>query len=367
MVVFIMNEERKRILKMVEEGSLTAEEALILLERLEKDNKSDKQAAVSTRVQSDGGRKEEAQTKQTTSTSSKLMDILDSVFRKIRDMDLDLNFGPAVEISHIFQHSDVSLNHVEIDVANGSVKILPWDEKDVRIECETKIYKTETQEAARKAFLQDVVFSIDAGKLQFSVQKKQMKVNAVIYIPRVEYEFVTIRMFNGSITGERLQVKDLKAKTANGKISMTQVVANDLEVETANGPIHVIGDAKEIEAETINGKIDVIGRYEKTDLRSFNGSIVLELQNENCQTAHIKTTTGNINIYLPNETSVRGELKSNFGKLTCYLQDIDIIQEKNDAVQKILHFKKNKEKDLPFHLFAETKAGSIVIKPSRGE
>jgi DUF4097 and DUF4098 domain-containing protein YvlB len=367
MVVFIMNEERKRILKMVEEGSLTAEEALILLERLEKENKNEKQTTVSTHVHMDREQKEEAQTKHTTSTTSKLMDFLDNVLKKIKDLDLDLNFGPAVEISHIFQHSDVVLNHIEVDVANGSVKILPWDEKEIRVECEAKIYKAETQEAARKAFLQDVVFSVEAGKLRFSVQKKQMKVNAVIYIPREEYDFVTIRMFNGSIAGERLHAKDLKAKTANGKITMTQVVTDDLEVETANGHIHVIGDAKEMEAETINGKIDVIGRFEKTDLRSFNGSIVLELQNENCQTAHIKTTTGNIDIYLPKETSVRGELKSNFGKLTCRLQEMEIIKEKHDAVQKILHFKANKEKGLPFHLFAETKAGSVIIKPCRGE
>src|ERR1700719_38680 len=149
-----MKEERKRILKMVEEGKLTVDEALTLLEELEKASATFEQKQqqivqeLSTAVKFEEGKKEDPVHQKFQSTKEKIFDFVDSALKKFKDLDFDLNFGQAVEISHIFYQADVFLKEIEMDVANGSLKIVPWDHKDVRIECEAKVYRVDNQEEA---------------------------------------------------------------------------------------------------------------------------------------------------------------------------------------------------------------------------
>ncbi|GAE44874.1 DUF4097 family beta strand repeat-containing protein [Mesobacillus boroniphilus] len=261
-----MKEERKRILKLVEEGKMTVDEALFLIEKLEqgKTQRQANTAYLTTDVKFEEAKKEEFKkedfnTYKFNSMKDKVLDFVDSAFKKIKDFDLDLNFGQSVDISHIFQRGDAYLNHVDIDMANGSVKVVPWEQKDVRIECSAKVYRVENQDEARKKFLEDAIFTIENQKLRFSVQQKWMKVDAVIHIPKEEYENVRIRLFNGSIEGENLTVKDCRAKTANGKVLLGNLECGKLETETANGTINISRSAiKDLEAETINGAIKLM-------------------------------------------------------------------------------------------------------------
>ena len=369
-----MIEERKRILKMVEEGKLTVDEALTLLEGLEQANNEKEQkhqeiiTELSTEVKFKQAGKEDPYSYNQESVKTKFIHFVDNTLKKIRDLDLDFNFGHAVEVRHIFQHSDVLINQIDLDVANGSVNIKPWDTNDVRIECDAKVYKVETQENARQAFLQDVLFSIEGGKLWFAVQKKQMKVNAVLYVPEADYDRIKVRMFNGPISGERLKVKDFKAKTANGVISCNQMTTDAVELETANGHIKMLeSQSQNCEIETINGTIHVTGVYEKVDFQSFNGNIICSFQNNACHTAFIKTTTGNIDLYVPKDSSIDGEFKSNLGGFTCELPGMDVVEDKNEVVQKSLRFKVNKQADRPMRIIADTKTGSVLIKQIGGK
>lgn len=367
-----MKEEQRRILKLVEEGKLTAEEAILLIEKLSNTDSETSQAEkeaeirteISTNVDFENARQYSSFDQKQSSIKNKFMDFVDSAFKKIKDMDLDFNFGDAVDVKHIFQHSNVYLTSLDLDVANGSIAIIPWNEKDVRIECEAKVYKIENQERARKAFLEDVRFSIENGKLLFSIQQKQMKVNAKIYVPSENYENVKVRMFNGPISGEKLVVQDFRAKTANGAITVTNIETTTMEVETANGHIKAENiKSKEFEAETINGTITAGGRFGKVDLQSFNGNIACSLAEDSCHTAYVKTTTGSVDILASNDYEIDGELKSNLGNFRVELPVMSIIEEKNEIVQKSLRFKANQDKGNKVYLFAETKTGSISIKP----
>ncbi|WP_078378939.1 DUF4097 family beta strand repeat-containing protein [Sutcliffiella halmapala] len=389
--------ERKRILKLVEEGKLTAEEAIILLESLEKNNPaSDLQkdeivseltkdakasqeaednifAALSTKVLSKSNNQEQdkwkkdhshSYSKQASSFKNNILDFVGSALQKIKDLDLDFNFGPSTSINHIFQQSDVYMKDIDLDVANGNVKILPWKENDVRIECEAKVYEVNSQDEARRAFLNEVLFSIDSGKLRFSVQKKQIKVNATVFIPEAEYNNLNVRMFNGRIEGEGLHVTTMYMKSANGSITLQNTSSSHVEVETANGHIKLHDcNSRELEAETINGMVTVKGDIEKLDIQSFNGNVIGELTGDSVRSVMAKTKTGSVDLFLPTTNSVEAELKTNLGSFTCELPGMDVVEEKNEVVQKSLHFKAKKE-DAPLtHIFAETTTGSILIKP----
>src|SRR5690606_5136906 len=172
------------------------------------------------------------------------------------------------------------------------------------------------------------------------------------------------RMFNGPISGENLRVKEFRAKTANGAITLSNFETDSVEVETANGHIKANQiTSRDFEAETINGTVTARGQFEKVDLQSFNGNITCDLHGDVCHTAFVKTTTGAIDMFVANDYQVDGELKSNLGSFKSELPMMSIIEEKNEVVQKSLRFKANEEKVQKLHLFAETKTGSITIKP----
>lgn len=365
-----MQEERKRILKLVEEGKLSAEEAFKLLNELEtQQEKMEKKqedilTELSTFVQDDETKKEdESYSYKFQSLKDKIVDFVDSTFKKIRDFDLDFNFGTAQEISHVLQHGDAKIESVDINLANGSVKLVPWDQSDVRIECNAKVYRGTNQDEARAYFLKEILFKVELGTLKFSALAKWMKVDAIVYIPQNDYDKVRIRMFNGPILAENLKSKYLKVKTANGKIAAAGLYGLEMEAETANGKVELKNSSfKELDIETLNGAIILDGDYGRADLKSFNGNINFNLAGVQSEKIEAQTVTGSIDIRIPNGLSVNGELKSNLGGFTVELDGIQIVERKNEVVQKSLYFTPTVVGYQPLRLEAETKTGSIAIK-----
>ncbi|MGD6903101.1 DUF4097 family beta strand repeat-containing protein [Bacillus infantis] len=366
-----MKDERKRILKMVEDGSLRAEEALLLLEELEKASKTMEKKE--EKLHSEWGSQtffEEAKKQQQDTAQykfhyakEKIIEFVDTAFQKIKDADLDFNFGPAFEISHVFQQNDVRLSEIEMEVANGKLTLIPWEQNDVRIDCRAKVYRGENHDEARQNFLRDVLFTADNGRLLFSAQQKWMKVEAAVYIPKEQYDSIRIRMFNGPVEGSDLAVKKLKVKSANGKISLEKLNGSHLEAEAGNGQITVTDSTMDhIEAETVNGAIKVAGDYKSADLQSFNGNIQVHVKGDRCERLEAEAVTGTVDVYLPSGTPVNGDLRTNLGGFQLELDGIQVVEEKSEMVQKMLRFQSVKDPAAAIDLRAKTKTGSIAVK-----
>lgn len=359
-----MKDQKIRILKLVEEGKLSADEALSLIESLENEEKVKEQkiTALSTEVIGDHKQDQhDANESKQQSLGNKLMDWVDSAVKKVKDMDLDLNFGKSIDLKHIFQFQDSDFQDIDIHLPNGSVIIEPWNEEDIRVECDVKVYRVENNEQARETFLTGVDCQMEGNRFIFFTEKKMMKINVYIRVPQQSYERVKIKLFNGPIRGEGLLVGTIKAKTANGVLSFSDIKATTGEFETANGQIKVANSSfGKIEAETISGLIQFNGSAEKVDAQSFNGNVQLTLHDENCETLYAKTTTGNIDIHVPEDTSMIGELKSNLGALSTKVKNVEVSFEKNETIQKELKFRTAHEAKLT--VFADSKTGSITIK-----
>ncbi|BBP92532.1 hypothetical protein BsIDN1_61500 [Bacillus safensis] len=129
--------------------------------------------------------------------------------KKVKDVDLDLNFGQSVDVEHIFfQFKDASLSHLDIQLANGSLNVMPWDDRDIRAECHAKIYRAEDGEQARQQFLNQLDCGLEGDKFFFiRTEKKTMKVNVTLYVPRIQYDKIKVKLFNGPIRGEKLKTK----------------------------------------------------------------------------------------------------------------------------------------------------------------
>ena len=365
-----MNEEKIRILEMVKEGLLNADEALLLLEQIEKKDKLIKEtdqktetSELSTVVTSDEGTYKESPSKKSSSTMDKLMGIVDDVVKKIKDVDLDFNFGSAVDIEHIYHQDQVSIRKIDIDLANGSVQLVPWDKSGITIECKAKVFRATDANEARTKLLKEVTYSLEAGKLRFALQDKSIKLHAIIRVPNTQFEEMKIRLFNGAITGEDVKVDTIKTKTGNGQIQFTNFNASKAEFETVNGAITLDKfEVGELEAETMNGALEIHGGFRKGDLQTINGSITCEQTGRYGETIRSKASAGSINLIVPSNTGCDGELKSNLGSFKIDIKGIHIIEEKSDVVQKMLRFQSEGEYEQSIHILAESRAGNIHIK-----
>ena len=365
-----MNDEKKRILEMVKEGLLNADEALLLLEQLDKKEKLAQQEnqqesrELATTVQPEGDRKQEQpHAKKTVSTMDRILGVVDDVVKKIKDIDFDWNFGSSIEIDHLYHQEAKPFNMIDIDVANGEITIAPWDRDEVDIECKAKVYRAENTTEAREKLQNQIVNKIENGKLKFSLQDRAIKLKATIKVPKNRYQELRIRLFNGGITGEHMNVDEIKTKTANGTISFREFNAREAEFETVNGAIKLTSfDAGELEVDTMNGSIQVDGSFRTADIQTINGSIQCKQAGQYGETLRAKAQAGSINLQIPQGTTCDGELKSNLGSFNIDLKGIQVVEEKNDIVQKMLRFQSMQEEEHSMHVFAESKAGSIKVK-----
>ncbi|WP_226036031.1 DUF4097 family beta strand repeat-containing protein [Aquibacillus saliphilus] len=361
-----MKEEQRKILKMVEDGIISAEEAIELIESLEKaEQKKSQNQFVSKKVNWEQGENYKSNESNQSSKKSKFIHFMEEAFTKIKNVDLDFNFGPHYNVSHIFHNHPASFSTMDIDISNGNLTIVPWNEADVRIECDAKVYQADDQDAARKKFLEDAEFLIDDDQLRFLVPSKYIKADINIKIPNRLYKKVAIKLFNGSINAENLSVGQLKAKTTNGTVTIANVVGTGADLETANGSIKVEQSSFEkLETETINGSIRMDGQYGKIDSQAVSGSIHCDWQGEKAHTGFFKTTTGSVRLRLPTNVRIDGQLETNIGTIHCDLSDYDIVEEKKEMMKRSLHFEACKQYEQLLHLEAETKTGSVWIIPS---
>lgn len=389
-----MKQERKKILKMVQSGKLSAQEAIILLEALEQDEvtkvssstptqtkveeiKEDQDQQESTfeenkaESKSEQGGKSEGQKEENADDDSfysqlenageRIFDFVNHALRKIKH--IDLQFTQSVDIPHVFQQTDNEIERVDVDIANGPVRLVAWDQPEVRIECQARVYRSEDREDARTYFLENTVFTLQNGLLCFATQSKWMRVESVIYIPRKQYQKVTVRIFNGGLTGENIHCDNLSVKTTNGKVELSKLDGNKFEVETVNGQIKVTNSkALELDAETVNGSIEVSGSYRNSALQSFNGNITGTFPELGTNRVEAKVVTGNINLYVPETATIEGDVRSNLGSYKLDIDGIDVLHEKKEIIQKQVKFKRTGSDEQVMYVLADTKTGSVLLR-----
>ncbi|KGP91364.1 hypothetical protein N780_19180 [Pontibacillus chungwhensis BH030062] len=367
-----MQEERKRILTMLQEGKISTEEAEELLDALayasdvkEEEGQEGKSAELSKKVDWDA--RQDHKSYNSGSTKQRFKSLVGEAFKKIKNVDLDFNFGSYQSVHHIFQHQGVTFNNVYIDVANGNVMMKPWKEQDMRLECQAKVYQVNNQDEARERFMDMKNFIVDDEVLRFEVKSKKVKTDVTLWVPEKAYEDVSLRVFNGKIEAEGLPVHDLDVKTSNGDIILQKMEGHEWELSTSNGSITAEQvKCDDLETEMMNGSVKLAGDFGKVDAQVINGNIKCTWQGDRGHTGFFKTTTGNVDLIVPKSVRLNGKMFTNLGSLHCYLPDFKTISEQKETLKKELKFETNPYLDHILHVEAETKTGSVKIQGDEG-
>ncbi|MGC8228050.1 DUF4097 family beta strand repeat-containing protein [Pseudobacillus badius] len=367
-----MNEEKKRILEMVESGLISASEGLTLLEALDKepskqaykerrDSFFDELIGLGQKLSGTAEKKSEPSGASANQPKDKLFQFVQSAVQKLKDFELPL--GKTAEFSHTFQETDFTPKRIKAEVASGSFTIKPWTESGVKAECHVKIYGADNEDEARESFIKNSVFYAREDKLSFSVGLKLMKVDTVLYVPEAAVHDISVKLFNGSFAMRDMEVQELEVKTANGKIEVKKSKVGDFEGETGNGQIFFVDcEGKKVEASSFNGAVHVIGSVGYTDIKSFNGNVLCDLKSDAAHTVKAQAVTGNIEVYVPDHMAMKGMLRTNLGSLLLPESGMKKIMEKEEMVQKLVRFESEKEATGQVVIDAETKTGTVSVK-----
>lgn len=391
-----MQNERQRILAMLENGTITTDEALTLLEALGQSKQTAKpfgaEEVTLTKKESDE-QPEKQQTNQQQSTKQdfefeqkeddepsmdeflddlrkdfsnvgeRFMQFMQTAVEKVKTFDFDSPFGTAITFNHSLTKSASDVDELIIDIDNGKVTIHHDEVDEIRAEFTVKTYTGDTEEKAKADFLDKLLFVNDEGKIRISSDLKMIQVNVELYVPKKDYAKISARLLNGSFKMKDAIAETVRIKTANGKIEIAGLTFKDGEFETVNGAIglnNVTGNR--IEAETLNGRIYIDGAVKDVEAHSLNGHVVVTTTDPEAEKIEAKTMSGSVEIYIPSGGALSGEISSNMGRLDLQLDDINRTAEQEQLLQRTIRFKKDIEGNTsPLHIFGEAKTGSVLV------
>lgn len=388
-----MGDERQRVLDMVENGTITAQEAVDLLKAMEdrkepagdpfsgqgeyreKQGKSkfspdelirklakDFSRDFSRDFSKDFKRDYSSEFNQ---FGDKMMRFMQDSLGKLKTVDLESPFGETYTFTQSFNETNAGIEEIIADISNGQLEIFPVSGDEVRAECTVRAYRAESEEQARQDFFDKFVFVADGTKVRIISDLKTTQVNVVLYVPEKAYEQITARLFNGGFVMKRIDAEKVRVKTANGKIELKSGRIDDMELETANGAIQVQEvTGQNLDAETLNGRIYVDGNLEAVEAKSLNGNVVITTRSDKARKLEGKTVAGNIELYIPRHLPLKGEVASNLGRMDVFLDDAERVREQEQFLQKSVKFTKNTEdsQEIPLLIYGETKTGSVLVR-----
>lgn len=393
-----MENERKRILSLVENGTITAEEAIVLLEALTKEKGSkEAQTIAPISFEKDSESKASQQTNNESKStgfedlfgksfnnkeankkmdeffndlkedlshfSHRVVNLMNSTFTKLKDIDLEFPFGEKVQFQKNYAFNAEDINGLELEIPNGKVDIVKADDQQFTIDAQVKTSLQHHSEERTITEFEEKFIKLVDGKLTISVPTKMSHVDVRLAVPEKQYDIMILRLLNGSVSINDVNSKLLKAKSYNGSVKIDHVSFQHADIETGNGAIELRNSkGEDLEAETVNGRIYIDGDVEEVEAESVNGAVVVTTHSQTARKIKAQTVAGAVEIYVPKSLSLAGQVTTNFGKADVGLADVVTRSEEDQFLLKTLHFDKIIENANLLKLTGESRTGSIIVR-----
>lgn len=319
-----MQEERLYILRMLEEGKISADEAAALLEALGDDqpgpsrageHRSGKEAggaragaSMSAKEQGAKGQELAAQIREAIRTALRSVpqvteelrenwhEVRHDIQQALKEIKEEVRKGPLVDVSgltELFQNlrgvtkgpvrefEEVLTGElageaprVRLTTKNGRISVFGWDRSDYKLVLKKRVFVEEENEA--EALAREAVHTIESeALLQVSVnESSKLSVSIEAWLPRQSRISLEAASKNGALHLEGVRLQAGSLSTTNGAVRVKEAAAERLELATVNGAIAVSESAAErLDASTTNGGVTWSGGAREAQLKSVNGSI----------------------------------------------------------------------------------------------
>lgn len=386
-----MQNERQRILELVEKGTISAQEAITLLEALEQPGKSTQHVMndVSKETQSfsnekeplfeekskDGDKKkddfmkyfqDEMQDfrKDLTQIGSLFMDMMNTAVKKVKEFDVASPFGDKIEFTHTEEVAAANVDNIIVELPNGNFSLESSEGETIQVICKVKApLMNESEEETRNHFLEQFVVKEEEQSLRILSQLKLVQVNVKVLVPKDKLEKLSVRLMNGSVSLQDTEFEELKVKTLNGAIKGTKFNFGKAEVDSSNGSIELTNvRGKDLEAETLNGRVYLDGALDEVEAKSVNGHVVVTTCSTNSSKIKAQTVAGAVELYVPRTISLSGKVVTNFGKVDVGIQDVSKIESQDQFLSKVVRFDKEVENANRLFIEGESKTGAVLVR-----
>lgn len=307
------------ILSMLEEGKITSEEAIKLMEALEDVDISWDYNKGKEEIQ-----EEKEDNFQERKTSKPIFNTLEDIGSDIGSAisnifdslkDVGSSFGFKNNYDTITTDLNLDISHIEnpsldLKAVNGSIRLRPTsgDELIIKVLCQYKKGLFSPNESYFD-------FSANENKIIFYPKyNSSISIKLDVSLPEKNYDEILLSSSNGKIDIEELNTDILRCITTNSSINVVEINSKEIDLITKNGRIectdvhsNIINatttnsnvfltdiNCSEIDAKTANAKIGINDiDAGKIICKTSNGSI--ETEDITCDIIHLTTSNGKIN------------------------------------------------------------------------
>ncbi len=349
------------ILSMLEEGKITSEEAIKLMEALE-DVEIPRKTNDSKEEKNDKF-KEKKFSKPIFNTlediGSDIGNALSNMFDSLKDMGNSFNFMGNYET--ITTDLDMDISHIEnpsldLRAVNGSIRLRPNYENKlfIKVICQ---YKNGLILPNEPYF----DFYMNGNKIIFNPKyNSSISIKLDVSLPEKHYDEITLNSSNGKIDIEELNTDILRCITTNSSIDIVEVNSKKIDLTTKNGRIECRDTSSDIiKASTTNSNIFLNDIHcSEVDAKTANAKIGIN----DIDAGKIICKTSNASIEAEDITCDIIHLTTSNGKITCDDIDIDRVKEiklitSNSSISSDIY---ETNRDIYFDL--ETSMGSITLE-----
>lgn len=407
------------ILSMLEEGKITSEEAIKLLEALEgvednflfdttvtEEEYVSKKDNIKESIKREIKENTKIHAKKTESFGPNLGSLISNIVNNIVDKSTSFSFNGLYETLNTKIEKDISNIKnpiIDLEAINGSINARSWDEDKISMDITIKYRGKELTK------VEDFYNFYEEGNIFKFVPayKNNLMISLVVNLPNKYYEEIILKTSNGKVKINGFKLDNLMIKTSNGSISAENISSNKIHLSTSNGKI-LLNDisapiingttsngsitAKDVNSinlsiSTINGKINFTdiesdnitgktsnssielrgGKGKRIVLKTSNGSIVCnEINEEEISELNLSTSNSSIDVTLENTNRVKYfDLETSFGSLALEIPDLvyKVNRQANLGDKKIIAHSTGFDEEREYFLIkASTSNGSIRIR-----
>lgn len=398
-------DSKERILKMLEEGKITSEEAIRLMETMDKkeagnesastDRTDNKKSGDNDEEYWDGGMfndlykqfmgevnkyvnsdkinekykdvnqkanktYKDVRTKfDNSQQASQLFKSVERAFDSVKTTNFDSMFAGGAK-NRLIETIDEEYSSISLDITNGNINIVPTDRVQTAKFEVTPFYRKLDN---KRNYFKDIICEVKNGELVIVSDIRAAKVNVELNLNPETIKRMIISGSNGDVTLNRQEVKDLTIDLLNGDVNLEETVTDQAYVRTSRGNISVTqGAYGNVELVSMVGTINTDQFNAKDITVSANGSVNLTLQNTT-ESATINTNMGSVNLSIPQGRALEGRLSTVVGQLN-YPPEVDarFMKHQDFGLKELMLVNDTEEPGL--FIEVSTKFGSVTLHRS---
>lgn len=205
---------------------------------------------------------------------------------------------------------------IDVKISNGDIIVKEWDQEYIQVEGKFKVFGSIGEESVEEAFDNRSNIEFTDEKMKFHVSNTRVSSDLVIFLPKREYDYVSMQSLNANIRMKNIKGKDYYVKLTNGDCLLKSLEGSMLELSSTNGDVTIQdGFYRDVLIRAVNGDVNIQTEALSVKAETTNGDVDI-LPTASVQRIEAKSTTGDVACTLPPALNVEATLHSTMGSIT---------------------------------------------------